>query len=73
MKTTVVASLTKQASCDNELFRSVFWAQFLWTVKLDLNTESGSFQVICMVCEHWFINNRGPNIFIERKMNDLSR
>ncbi len=73
-KTALVANVTKEAGkkakaagYDNELFHSVCWAQFPQTVKLNLNTGNGKFQVTYMVGEHWSPNNRGYDIFIEEK------
>ncbi|MCH2576642.1 hypothetical protein MK131_17825 [Candidatus Poribacteria bacterium] len=73
-QTAIVENLTKeaekkakQAGYDNELFHSVCWSSFPKTVKLDLNTGNGTFQVTYMVGEHWSPNNRGFDIFIEDK------
>ena len=57
----------KKAGYDNELFHSVCWAKFPDTVKVDLNTGNGKFQVAYMVGEHWPPNNRSYDIFIEKK------
>ena len=58
-KTAIVANLTKDAvkkaknaGYDNELFHSVYWAQFPEMVKLALNTRNGKFQVTYMLGEH---------------------
>ena len=73
-KTALVGNLTKEAvkkakkaGYDMELFHSVCWASFPDTVKVDLNTGNGNFQVTYMVGEHWSPNNRGYDIFIEGK------
>ena len=58
-KTAIVANLTKDAvkkaknaGYDDELFHSVYWAQFPEMVKLALNTRNGKFQVTYMLGEH---------------------
>lgn len=57
--------LAKQEGYDKELFYAVSWAQFPDTVKMDLNTGKGTFNVTYLVGEHWSPNNRGFDIIIE--------
>lgn len=57
--------LAKQEGYDEELFYAVSWAQFPDTVKMDLNTGKGTFNVTYLVGEHWSPNNRGFDIIIE--------
>ena len=57
--------LAKQEGYDKELFYAVCWAQFPDTVKMDLNTGKGTFNVTYLVGEHWSPNNRGFDIIIE--------
>lgn len=57
--------LAKQEGYDKELFYAVSWAQFSDTVKMDLNTGKGTFNVTYLVGEHWSPNNRGFDIIIE--------
>ena len=57
--------LAKDEGYDNELFYAVSWAQFPDTVKMDLNTGKGMFNVTYLVGEHWSPNNRGFDIIIE--------
>lgn len=54
--------LAKDEGYDNELFYAVSWAQFPDTVKMDLNTGKGMFNVTYLVGEHWSPNNRGFDI-----------
>jgi len=70
--TAEVATLTdaaktkaKDAGYDEELFYAVSWAAFPDTVKFDINTGNGAFDVTYLVGEHWSPNNRGFDIFIE--------
>ena len=71
-RTAEVVQLTKDAEklakaegYDKELFYAVSWAQFPDTVKMDLNTGKGLFNVTYLVGEHWSPNNRGFDIIIE--------
>ena len=71
-RTAEVVQLTKDAEklakaegYDKELFYAVSWAQFPDTVKMDLNTGKGMFNVTYLVGEHWSPNNRGFDIIIE--------
>ncbi|MBM3234782.1 hypothetical protein FJZ31_00610 [Candidatus Poribacteria bacterium] len=71
-QTAEVATLTdaaktkaKNAGYDEALFYAVSWAAFPDTVKFDINTGSGAFDVTYLVGEHWSPNNRGFDIFIE--------
>ena len=57
--------LAKKEGYDKELFYAVSWAQFPDTVKMDLNTGKGMFNVTYLVGEHWSPNNRGFDIIIE--------
>jgi len=57
----------KKAGYDVELFYSVSWAAFPATVKHQLETGNGTFDVTYLVGEHWSPNNRGFDIFIEGK------
>lgn len=57
--------LAKAEGYDKELFYAVSWAQFPDTVKVDLNTGKGMFNVTYLVGEHWSPNNRGFDIIIE--------
>ena len=53
------------AGYDHELFGAVSWAANPATVKYDLKTGNGLFNVTYMVREHWSPNNRGYDIIIE--------
>ena len=53
------------AGYDHELFGAVSWASNPSTVKYDLKTGNGLFNVTYMVREHWSPNNRGYDIIIE--------
>ncbi len=71
-QTAEVATLTpdakktaEEAGYDEPLFYAVSWAAFPITVKHDINTGSGIFDVTYLVGEHWSPNNRGYDIFIE--------
>ena len=71
-QTAEVATLTDDAKkkaadagYDEALFYAVSWAAFPDTVKFDINTGSGVFDVTYLVGEHWSPNNRGFDIFIE--------
>ncbi|MBM3234783.1 hypothetical protein FJZ31_00615 [Candidatus Poribacteria bacterium] len=71
-QTAEVAALTdnakkmaKDAGYDEPLFYAVSWAAFPLTVKHDINTGNGIFDVTYLVGEHWSPNNRGYDIFIE--------
>ena len=71
-RTAEVVQLTKDAEklakaegYDKELFYAVSWAAFPDTVKMDLNTGKGTFNVTYLVGEHWSPNNRGFDIIIE--------
>ena len=55
------------AGYDVELFYSVSWAQFPDTVKYQLKTGDGVFDITYLVGEHWSPNNRGFDIFIEEE------
>ena len=57
--------LAKKEGYDVDLFYAVSWAQFPDTVKMDLNTGKGIFNVTYLVGEHWSPNNRGFDIIIE--------
>jgi len=69
-----VAQLTDAAKAkaaaegyDEALFYAVSWAAFPVTVKYQLKTGNGTFDVTYLVGEHWSPNNRGFDIFIEDK------
>ncbi|MBC8230532.1 hypothetical protein H8E77_13375 [bacterium] len=71
-QTAEVATLTDDAKkkaadegYDEALFYAVSWAAFPDTVKFDINTGNGAFDVTYLVGEHWSPNNRGFDIFIE--------
>jgi hypothetical protein len=71
-QTAEVATLTDDAKTkaadagyDEALFYAVSWAAFPDTVKFDINTGNGAFDVTYLVGEHWSPNNRGFDIFIE--------
>ena len=71
-QTAEVATLTDDAKkkaadegYDEALFYAVSWAAFPDTVKFDINTGNGVFDVTYLVGEHWSPNNRGFDIFIE--------
>ncbi len=73
-RTAEVATLTadarqkaEDAGYAEELFYAVSWAQFPETIKYQLNTGNGFFDVTYLVGEHWSPNNRGYDIFIEDK------
>ena len=53
------------AGYDHQLFGAVSWAANPATVKYDLKTGNGLFNVTYMVREHWSPNNRGYDIIIE--------
>jgi len=53
------------AGYDHELFGAVSWAQNPATVKYDLKTGNGIFNVTYMVREHWSPKNRGYDIIVE--------
>ncbi len=55
------------AGYDVELFYAVSWAQFPDTVKYQIKTGDGVFDVTYLVGEHWSPNNRGFDIFIEKE------
>ena len=57
--------LAEEEGYDKELFYAVSWAAFPDTVKMDLNTGTGMFNVTYLVGEHWSPNNRGFDIIIE--------
>ena len=57
--------LAEKEGYDVDLFYAVSWAQFPDTVKMDLNTGKGMFNVTYLVGEHWSPNNRGFDIIIE--------
>ena len=57
--------LAKAEGYDNEIFYAVSWAAFPNTVKVELNTGKGTFDVTYLVGEHWSPNNRGFDIIIE--------
>ena len=57
--------LAKKEGYDTDLFYAVSWAAFPDTVKMDLNTGKGIFNVTYLVGEHWSPNNRGFDIIIE--------
>ena len=57
--------LAKAEGYDKELFYAVSWAQFPDTVKMELKTGKGMFNVNYLVGEHWSPNNRGFDIIIE--------
>ena len=54
-----------EAGYDVELFYAVSWAAFPDTVKYQLKTGNGTFDVTYLVGEHWSPNNRGFDIIIE--------
>ncbi len=73
-QTAEVAQLTpdaqkkaKAAGYDDDIFFAVSWAAFPATVKYQINTGNGLFDVTYLVGEHWSPNNRGYDIFIEDK------
>jgi hypothetical protein len=73
-QTAEVAQLTddakkkaKAAGYDEAIFYAVSWAAFPVTVKYQINTGNGLFDVTYLVGEHWSPNNRGYDIFIEEK------
>ena len=53
------------AGYDHELFGAVSWASNPSTVKYDLKTGNGLFNVTYMVREHWSPKNRGYDIIVE--------
>lgn len=55
----------KEAGYDKELFYAVTFAVFPNTVKYQLNTGNGTFDVTILVGEHWSPHNRCFDIFIE--------
>ena len=57
--------LAKAEGYDNEIFYAVSWAAFPNTVKMELKTGKGMFDVTYLVGEHWSPNNRGYDIIIE--------
>ena len=57
--------LAKAEGYDNEIFYAVSWAAFPNTVKMELKTGKGMFDVTYLVGEHWSPNNRGFDIIIE--------
>ena len=57
--------LAKAEGYDNEIFYAVSWAAFPDTVKMELKTGKGMFDVTYLVGEHWSPNNRGYDIIIE--------
>lgn len=57
--------LAEAEGYDKDLFYAVSWAQFPDTVKVNLNTGRGVFNVTYLVGEHWSPNNRGFDIIIE--------
>jgi len=71
-RTAEVAELTSDAQAqaaeagyDAELFYAVSWAQYPTTIKYQLKTGNGTFDVTYLVGEHWSPNNRGFDIIIE--------
>ena len=57
--------LRKKHGYDEELFFHVSWAANPATVKYEIKTGKGVFDVTYMVREHWSPNNRGYDIIIE--------
>ncbi len=63
--TTNAHAQAEAAGYDPELFYAVSWAQHPDTVKYQLKTGNGVFDVTYLVSEHWSPNNRGFDIIIE--------